>query len=522
MTKEGTKGTTSDRRGFLKTAAIGAGVGAAALLGVESAQASAPVGHWDQEADVVVLGFGGAGAAAAIEAHDAGSKAIILEKMPGAGGSTAMSEGAINLPKLPLNLEAAADYAVALGRGRVAREYALAWLEEAAQLPGFLNGKLGGDGVVLDLTLTYHPSYSGSSQATFFMQRSGGSGAGLFKLLSDGVKFRGIPVLFETPATRLLKDGNGEVIGVLAEGENGKLNIKARKGVVLATGGFNYDEELKLSNLRLNPVYGVCNPGNTGDAIKLAAAFGAQLWKMPEDDGGICFRVPGLKVAVPSGFQIDPRFFVNAVGMVLVNRHGRRFTNEAAEYDTHYRALSSFDTVLDEYSNVPCWYVFDEETRKIGPVGRNKSWSADNSSEIEKGLIVKGETIAELGQKAGIDPTTLDETVKTFNSYCAAGHDPEFRRESRQKLKPLASVGPYYAIQGWPGSFGTMGGPKVNTKSQIVDVYNKVIPRLYAAGDASMVAMGFYYQGGSGLSNALSFGRIAGRNVAAESTRRIS
>ncbi len=522
--KEILKSTGSDRRGFLKTAALGAGVGAAALVGIDTAAAAAPVPKWDKEVDVVVVGFGGAGAAAAIEAHDAGSKVLIIEKMPGAGGSTAMSEGGINIPKVPLDLEGSADYFVALGFGRVERDYALTYVKEASSLPDFINRKLGGDLPIFP-SEPYHPTFKGASNMAMGF-RSAMGGAGLFKVLSAGVESRQIPVLFETAAKELLADGNGDLNGVLAEGEDGSIRIKARKGVVLSCGGFPSNETLKLDNLRVSPVFNVGNPGNTGDAITLAAKFGAQLWKMPEAGGCLCHRIPGVKVAAPSGFQINWALLSITTGMILVNKYGKRFTNENAEYDTHYMSASVFDPIRNEYTNVPCWFVFDEETRKIGPVGHSKTWSADNSKEIESGLIVKGGTIAELGQKAGIDPAALEITVKSYNGYCEAGHDPEFRRENRrleagQKLVPLASSGPYYALQAWPGLFETWGGPKINTKGQILDVHDKVIPRLYAAGDASHATMGFWYQGGNGVGNALAFGRITGRNVAAESTRRI-
>jgi succinate dehydrogenase/fumarate reductase flavoprotein subunit len=510
--KRETKGL--NRRDFIKTTAVG--VGSVALAGIRPKTAS-PAGvpeKWDEEADVVIIGLGGAGTAAAIEAHDAGARVLVLEKMPGWGGNTAVSGGAFLTPKTPLNLDIV-EYLLACGKGRVDRETATAWAEEAVHLGEWFTKHLGGKLISTPGHGGYHP-YKGGDQILYWLfPGSGlqaGSGQGLFKILSDALKARKIPYKLETPVKELVTTDKGDVIGVIAENQGKKLTVKARRGVILACGGFDYNDWLKLHNLRVSPTYGTGSPGNTGDAITMAGKLGAKLWKMNELNGCLCYKFPESEIAWSTALHLLPTFFAAPTSVIIVNRHARRFANETLTYDAFHKALCPFDISRDEYPNVPSYTIFDETTRKSGPLGYGRGWSQDNQKEIKKGWILQADTIRELAGKAGLDPVVLEKTVKQYNTYCASGKDPEF---GRKMLKPLQTL-PYYAIKGYPGSYGTMGGPKINPKAQVVDVCDRVITRLYAAGNASSGAWGFHYNGGGGNSDAFTFGRIAGRNAAAE------
>lgn len=510
------KATTGvSRRNFIKATAMGVGGTALAGLGLKNSAAAGIPEKWDQEADVVVIGFGGAGAAAAIEAHDAGASVFVLEKMPGWGGNTGVSGGAFLTPKKPLNLDIV-EYLLACGKGRVDRETATAWAEEAVHLGEWFTQHLGGELTTSSGHGGYHP-YKGGDQILYWLSPGkglqAGSGQGLYKTLSNAVKARKIPYRLETSAKELVSNERGELMGVVAENEGGKITIKARKGVVLACGGFDYNEWLKLHNLRVSPTYGTGCPGNTGDAITMAGKLGAKLWKMNELNGNLCYKFPESDIAWPTALHLLPAFFAAPTSFIIVNQYAKRFANETLTYDAFYKALCPFDIGKDEHPNVPCYTVFDETTRKTGPLGFGRGWSQDNQKEIKKGWIIQADTIKELGGKIGLDPVVLGKTVQQYNACCVSGKDPDF---GRKMLKPLQTP-PFYSVKGYPGSYGTMGGPKINPKAQVVDGYDKVIPRLYAAGNASSGAWGFHYNGGGGISDALVFGRIAGRNAAAES-----
>jgi succinate dehydrogenase/fumarate reductase flavoprotein subunit len=192
--------------------------------------------------------------------------------------------------------------------------------------------------------------------------------------------------------------------------------------------------------------------------------------------------------------------------------------------------VTYFDHEKAEYANIPFYMIFDETLRKQGPVVPKyylpgqvsgwavvqnivEEWSADNSKEVSKGWIKKADTIQELAAMMKIDPAGLAATIQSYNEYGGKGKDPEFNRGAKTLL-PI-KTGPYYAMELGLTVINTQGGPVHNAKSQVIDVNNKVIPRLYAAGELGSF-FGFLYQGGNNFPEALAFGRIAGKNAAEE------
>jgi succinate dehydrogenase/fumarate reductase flavoprotein subunit len=151
-----------------------------------------------------------------------------------------------------------------------------------------------------------------------------------------------------------------------------------------------------------------------------------------------------------------------------------------------------------------------------GPTGplQQVPWSADNSAEVDKGWIIKADTLGELAAACGMDAGVLASTVGTYNSYCEAGVDPDFGRPAGT-LVPLSEP-PYYAVQLWPGGPNTQGGPRRNAAAQVMSVRGESIPRLYSAGEFGSIYGMLYPSGGGNIAECLAFGRIAGRNVAAE------
>jgi succinate dehydrogenase/fumarate reductase flavoprotein subunit len=506
------------RRKFLKNAAVAAPAMAAAnVLGAPKNSTQAR--KWDKEADVVVIGTGFGGLSAAITAKDAGAKVIILEKMPQQheGGNSRVSG---NMWWTPTNLPEALEYMQALCAGLTEKECLQALAEEMMKLNAWLE-TLGVKPSPLGVFQPEHPELPGAKCVRTW---SNGGGAGEGKLwipIRAEVEKRGIEVLYETPAQDLVLSANREVIGVKAAPKSGKqISIKANKGVVLACGGFEFNFEMQKQFLPGWPTYGRGTPGNTGDGIKMAQKAGAALWHMNNSLAGIgCMIVP----------EYDPVMIpVNLPGSsyVLVDKTGKRFMNEMRENRHgfgHKENLLYFDGVIGAFTRIPCYGIFDESGRTRGSVaggmGFKFGWfgwfgnyqgSRDNSKEIEKGWIIKGESLADLATKLEMKPEDLEASIARWNEQCKNKKDQDFGRPARNMgaiEKP-----PYYCVKVYPATFNTQGGPKRNPKCQVVDPDNQPIAGLYSAGELGSF-WGWMYNGGGNNAEALCTGRIAVRTM---------
>jgi succinate dehydrogenase/fumarate reductase flavoprotein subunit len=357
-----------------------------------------------------------------------------------------------------------------------------------------------------------------------------GRGIALFDHLRQAVNDRGIKVLWERPARKLIVNSQGEVVGVVAQHDEKYITVKARKAVVLSTGGFACDEELKKAFL---PGWGwafIGNPGNTGDGLRMAMGVGAALGHMYQAAARV--TAGGVIVdEIGTGFNCR----IGEPGRILVDNYGKRYTNELLsardpERYYFYKQVVKYDTSKLEYTRIPSWLIFDEQVRQKGPivltfygahaVGIYK-WSDDNSAEIERGWIIKGDTVEELARKIAkqsdnkdrMDAATLANTIARFNEFCSTGEDSDFQR-SRESLGALKTP-PYYAIAEYPGGPNTEGGPIKNAKCQVIDVFGKPIPRLYAAGEVAS-AWSFLYQAGGNIAECIIDGHAAGQNAAQE------
>ncbi len=509
------------RRKFLRGAAAAApGVASASVLGAYSQSSNTIPRKWDKEADVVILGTGFAGLAAAITAKDAGAKITILEKMPRKfeGGNSRVSG---NMWWTPTNLPEALQYIEALCNGLTDNESIQALAEEMMKLNSWL-GKLGVKSTRLGLFQPEHPELPGSGCVRTWSNNGAAEGK-LWIPIREQVERRGIEILYEAPAKDLIKSpATGEIIGVQATGESRSISIKARKGVILACGGFEFDFEMQKQFLPGWPTYGRGTPGNTGDGIRMAQKVGAALWHMNNSLAGIgCIIVPEYApIMVPAA--------IPGSGYIYVDKTGKRFMSELRDNRHgfgHKEHLLFFDGVIGDFTRIPCYGIFDETTRVRGPVVGGGSWkfgwfnwfydyqpSRDNSKEIEKGWIVKGETLADLANRLEIKPADLEATVAKYNEYCKKKVDPDFARPG-QSLVPLEKA-PFYCVKLYPATFNTQGGPKRNARCQVVDPDNQPIPRLYSAGELGSF-WGWMYNGGGNNAEALCTGQIAGRNAAA-------
>lgn len=477
------------------------------------------MGNETLETDVVVVGYGAAGAAAAITAHDNGGEVVVIEKMPQGGGNSRVGGANIIIPK-DMRF---ADYLDTITFETTEREIIDTFVAGALEIPNWIR-QLGGELQPFELLRAAFPLKKGSIT---FPTVPGGEGIRrycvkgtategtpaerLWKLLSGNVERRGIKVLCATPAKELVKNSAGEVAGVIAQSGGATLRISARRGVILTCGGYENSPRLKWDYLAAKPVRFMGNPGNTGDGIRMVQKIGGDLWHMTRLSCGLGFQAPGYEAA----FGI---FFFDA-GFIYVDRRGRRFLDETGVDSHQYgEVLSFFDHERFEFPRIPFWAIFDESVIRVGPLnpgtsGFNKNlyrWSLDNREEIKKGWVIKAKTIRELAGQIWADEAVLGQTVEKYNEYCRLGRDPEFGR-AREYLEPLDS--PFYAIQLWPTLLNTQGGPRRDMEARVLDTEGEPIPRLFSAGELGSI-WGFGYQTACNIAECVVFGQISGRNAA--------
>lgn len=489
--------------------------------------------HWDREVDVVVVGYGCAGAVSAITAHDAGAQVLLIEKMPHPGGISILSGGGVGFAH---NAEGAFQYLKrtcmgttpddvlrALAEGMVGVVDTLKkWSKVSGAEPtqtevrGHGTYPFPGTTAIDSIKLKDFPAYS-----EFPWAKGLRGGARLFKVVYDNVNERKIEVMLATPAKQLITGADGDIIGLAAEHAGKQLNIKARKGVILACGGFENDEAMKLQYFQAQPVYPVYL-GNTGDGVRMAQKVGAALWHMWHFHGGYGFKYAEIPFAIRhvwAGPRVDHRKMI----WIAVDKFGKRFMDEypPAPQDTATRSLEYYDADIQDFPRIPCYLIFDEDGRKIGPVAipivnderYDAEWSDDNLAEVEKGWIRKGQTLDEIAGQIRVDSKVLNDTVTRWNSLCAEGADKDFKRPSGTMM-PIARP-PFYAMESWPIVNNTQGGPEHDAKQRVLDPMKQPIPRLYVAGEVSSIYGHLYLEAGN-IAECFVAGKIAGENVAQE------
>jgi len=502
------------RREFIKGAAIGAVAlaGSGALASCKPAPPAELPEKWDKETDVVVVGYGGAGACAAIAARDAGAEVVVLEKRDVPGGSTAVCGGLTYAADTSVQeangIEDSAEkmyqHYLNAGKGLNDPELVRIAADKSADNIDWLIG--------LGAECPNPPTVSGAEvnvgsepiarvHGVTYGELTGG--AAFFRVLADAAEAKGSEILMGTPAKQLVVDANGEVVGVKAESGGKEISIKARKAVILTTGGFTRNKEMLAAYTRqgyyCQPL-GV--PGLTGDGHRMALALGADVANMSEILG-----IPGLTLpgAVSATYALWS--FMPDLPGIFVNINGKRFVDEFAFYDWK-------NTELLEQPEVRCFSVFDDEMRQAGAGRIVTGFSDDLEKEVSEGIVVKADTITELAGKMGVPAAALEATIAKWNADVEAGVDSEFGRTAA--LGPIATS-PFYAFETFPTSFDNSGGLKINAEAQVVNVWGTVIRRVYAAGQTSGGVIGEHYPGsGTALNALVTFGRIAGQNAAKE------
>lgn len=508
------------RRGFIKGAVASAGVATLVGLGVSESNAKeARCGlpaKWDRTTDVVVVGAGGAGLFAAIEAYDAGAKVIVLESMPSIGGATRICGAATAATNSTLQKEQGFKDSLDTFYKDVLNNGEQANIKELARVVVDMSGE------TVDLLMKFGAKvnnirpYLGHTATRVHQFESANE---YIKALESEIKKRGIPILTRTKMTRLFVKFNEQlefdtkvVIGVEASTARGrKIAIRSKKGVVLATGGFAGDPGLID---RYSPMFmGALTqapPGCTGEGLVQAMRFGAD-----------CTHL-NFVGSYPLGMQAEPgsrngvfcrAYNFTANGGIYVNKEGSRFVLEdmAPTHITDYQVKQT-DKAMYTICDSIMW-----QAGNSSPAPTVIGWSKEQFiAAVKKGTVgAEADSIEELAGKVGIDPAGLKKTVSEYNSFVEKKQDPMFGR-SAQALKAKIEKPPFYAIKTFPIIPLVVGGLRINPRSQVIDVKGKIFPRLYAAGEVTGGAAGSYYMGGLNTMIAFVFGRVAGKNVAGE------
>jgi succinate dehydrogenase/fumarate reductase flavoprotein subunit len=531
------------------------------------------------EADVVVVGSGGAGLAAALAAKHAGAETIVVEKSEKIGGTTAVSGGVLWIPNnhhMPAagiadSREEARAYIRRLADGRSPDALIDAYLDEAPAMLRFIEEVTPLKFIALPRYPDYHPEFEGAkpggrsldpglfdtnllgpwkdklrrspifgmtamsvTEATdwgvfskplalpykLLGQRysqglvcyGGALVGGLLKAAID----RGIEPRTGIAARELILD-DGRVVGLrTAQGE-----FLARRGVVLASGGFEWNRQLVAQFLGGQLTHPNSPPSNEGDGLKMAMGAGADLGNMSEAWWAPSVVIPGEEY---DGKQLHRGDFSirSLPHSMIVNRRGRRFVNEAQNYNDLMKPFFTIDPVGYERPNLPAWLIFDQAY-----VERYALLTVVPGMPVPE-FIPREPTLAALAARLGLDETGFTETVTRFNRFAESGKDEDFARGSSlydhfygdPEHKPNPNLGtiakpPFYALEVHAGAIGTKGGARTNERAQVLHVNGQPIPGLYAAGNVMAGVMGPGYPGaGSTIGAAMTFGFLAGRDAA--------
>ncbi len=487
--------------------------------------------------DVIVIGFGFAGGAAAIAAADAGARVLLVEKAKEPGGISVCSAGGLRVAddadEAFAYLEATcggktpAPVLRQLAEGMVALPAAIEKLAEAhgatvALRPAGGNYPLPGSDTFGFVTVEDIPGFDPTAYPHV---RGSPAGMRLFKLLADAVDARSDPIKVVTGrAVSRLERGRGAIDAVILD--NGA-RVAARGGVILACGGFEADPELQAQYWPGGPALNAAYRHNTGDGIRMAQAVGADLWHMWHYHGAYGFPPPdpaypyGVRVKRLPDWRPGDGREVPAMMWILVDRRGRRFMNEYEPYmqDTGWRPFATFDPLRQDFEHRPVFLLTDAEGLARYPLGkptRNDpdvayEWSPDNHEEVARGTIREAATVQALAANIGVGARELASTLRRWNALCVGGRDEDFGRPAGS-LHPIA-VPPFYAAEVRPIVSNTQGGPVHDAEQRVLDPFGAPIPGLFAAGECGS-AFGHLYLSGGNLAECFVGGGIAGRNAA--------
>jgi succinate dehydrogenase/fumarate reductase flavoprotein subunit len=527
-------------------------------------------------ADVIVLGTGAAGLTAAIAAHEGGASVAVFEKADQVGGTTAWSGGQVWIPNNPHmrevgvadSREQAITYIMSLARDLLEQRLVEAYVDAGPEMVELLEAKTPVQFYAVAGMPDYHPEFPGGSPgggrtlecpifpfdelgewadrvtpSPYFadpritmsetplgravpeppsaeelarrsLRNERGCGQALIGRLLRACLDRGIEPMTACAATDLLFD-DGTVAGVRLSTPAGPQEVGARRGVILASGGFEWNADLVRAFLRGPMTHPVSIGTSTGDGLLMAMKAGAMITNMRE-----AWWIPVGEVPVadnPMG-----RILVNGQRTlphsIMVNTRGRRFTNEAANYNAFGAAFHVEDVSKFKYADQTYVDTYGFRVAAGASGSRVPDW------------VPRADTPVALAALLGIDGAELQRTIERWNANCADGHDPDFgrgdsafdcwwgdpyRKGRRDATLGPLTQGPYYAYEIHSGALGTKGGPRVDPDARVLDLDGRPIHGLYAAGNVMGSPFGMTYGGPGGtLGPAMVFGYLAGRHAA--------
>jgi urocanate reductase len=541
------------RRGFLKGATVAGGAIAGVALVSATGESQTPsrpaAAKWDREADVVIVGSGASGLAAAVQAGGSKAKVIVLEKLPGIGGNSKMSfgnYGTFNSPEQRKGAEKDAHWYANDSADLFIKEKLLlgGYLNDAALVRVFVEQSLDGYNWLTNLGFThngiaiYHslgpnpmpenplamrmnmlwntPYVDGAWQGPYTKgrQHTGGkyqdflAGEAGVMCLADHAKKRGAQILPQMEVLEIIRKGglSGDVLGVRVKdiAANKVIRIRAKRAVILAAGGFTANGKMcNRYDPRLNPaVRASCQAtgkpgiGCTGEVLLAAMDIGADaallhIQQLRMSGSAIAYSGPGSAlIADKEGTFID------------VDNQGNRFWMEGGDQSVYRQARL---TILHERDIYQWWGICDS-------AAANKVYL---KGALETKSALAADTLPQLAEIIKVPAANLVATVDRYNKFVEQNYDADFG-QFKKFLSQKIQAGPFYAMPKTYYRHASVGGVRINVNAQVLDRQNRVIPRLYSAGEMIGNLQGWERDGGCGWTTCTVFGRIAGRNASAE------
>ncbi len=446
--------------------------------------------------DVIVVGAGGAGLSAAIKAAENGSSVVVLEKMAMIGGNTMISGGELAAPNnwvqdvegLEDSVEQFYNDIMAGGDNIANPELVKVLSENALDAAIWLKDEV-------NVTFEDYMLFFGGHSVKRSLVPLNASGVEIITKLEAKATEMGVTILKEHDAEELI-NVDGKISGVMAITDDGEKVFNANKGVVLATGGFGSNIEMRVENNELmdEKILSTCSVGSVGDGIVLGQSVNAAVVDMEYIQTYPTCDSENGRLLYVGDVRLDGR-------SILVNKEGQRFVEELERRD-----VISF-AVTKQTGGVS--YMFWDEASMVASKVNVKHENEYNSL-IERGKLVKADTIEEACAHFGIDAKQLQETVNNYNTYAKDGKDLEFNK--RGELTAFTE-GPYYIMESTPAVHHTMGGLVINTDANVLDVDGNAINGLFAAGEVTGGIHGTNRLGSNAIADITVFGIIAGNNV---------
>lgn len=527
-------------------------------------------GTWDSEADVVIAGAGAGALLAGVLATQAGLSVVLYEKSQKVGGGAAYSGGVLWSPNNPImqrkgvpdSFEAGITYLKNAGGARNDPTISRNFVETMPEVIDLLESVAGLKMVIWKGQPDYYPLLEGSvlegravlpspSQASEYLgaaeqehpeldrvresphldlvpeymgharppRTSWIGGRALIGGLWLAALKAGLPVHFGTAGVELIRDGE-RIVGIVVRNPDGSTSrVRARRGVLLNTGGFEWDDEWTRRYIVGPAPYAFTPPSNSGDGHRMSIAAGAATALMDQSLWNVSIKIPGEQHDGRQLYRMTNADLAKP-GSIVVNATGHRFCNESAYY-TIAAAMGDVDLTWRTFKNLPCYLIVDDEYRAKYGMYAPPGAAAD--------FVESAPTLRELAEKIGVDADGLEAEVERFNEFAAVGVDEDFGRGTdayqrywgdaewapNPNMRALTAA-PFYAVELHLGSAGTRGGVVATADGQAVDVNGEVIPGLYVGGNvAAQLAIGAGYASGMAIGGSLINGLKATRHMIA-------